>query len=71
LEETEIVVQSSLARTGKGSALFEEWELMDGYLVVSLNSIVDSLFVLELESNKIAVAHSYSDWPSCFTETSY
>jgi hypothetical protein len=71
LEETEIVVQSSLARTGKGSALFEEWELMDGYLVVSLNSIVDSLFVLELESNKIAVARSYSDWPSCFTETSY
>ena len=56
---------------GKDSALFEEWELMDGYLVLSPSSIMDSLFVSELESNKIAVAHSYSDWPSCFTETGY
>jgi hypothetical protein len=44
---------------------------MDGYLVASPSNIMDSLFVLELESNKIAVAHSYSDWPSCFTETGY
>ena len=71
LEETEIVVQSSLAHTGKGSVLFEEWELMDGYHVVSLSSIMDSLFVLELGRNKISVALSYSEWPSCFTEMSY
>ena len=28
------------------------------------------LFVLEQESNKIAVALSYSDWPYCFTDMS-
>jgi hypothetical protein len=33
LEETGIVVQSEQACTGKESALFVEWELMDGYHV--------------------------------------
>ena len=40
------------------------------YHVVSLSRIVESLFVLELENNKIAVALPYSEWPSCFTDTS-
>jgi hypothetical protein len=51
--------------------LFVEWELMAGYHVVPVSSIGQSLFVLELGSNKIAVALSYSEWPSCFTDTSY
>jgi hypothetical protein len=71
LEETGIVVQSAQARTGKDSVLFEEWELMDGYHVVALSSVVESLFVLELGSKRIAVALPYSEWPSCFTDTSY
>jgi hypothetical protein len=32
---------------------------------------MESLFVLEIESNRIAVALSYSEWASCFTDTSY
>jgi hypothetical protein len=71
LEETEIIVQSAQARTGTDSVLFNEWELMDGYFVVSPSSIVESLLVLEIEQNRIAVARSYSEWPSCFMNTSY
>jgi hypothetical protein len=71
LEETEVIVQSAQSRTYKDSVLFVEWELMVGYHVVAVSSIVDSLFVLELGSNRIAVALSYSEWPSCFTDTSY
>jgi hypothetical protein len=71
MEETTVVVQSVQARTGNDSVLFVEWELMEGYHTVAPTSIVESLFVLELDSNKIAVALSYSEWPSCFTNTSY
>jgi hypothetical protein len=71
LEETGIVVQSEHACTGKESALFVEWELMDGYHVVALSSVVESLFVLELGSNRIAIALPYSEWPLEFTDTSY
>jgi hypothetical protein len=71
LEETGIVVQSEQACTGKESALFVEWELMDGYHVVALSSVVESLFVLELGSNRIAIALPYSEWPLEFTDTSY
>ena len=71
LEETEVIVRSAQSRTNNDSVLFEEWELMVGYHVVSVSSIVESLFVLELGSNRIAVALSYSEWPSCFTDTSY
>jgi hypothetical protein len=71
LEETEVVVQRAQTPTGNDSVLFTEWELMAGYHVVSLSRIVESLFVLELENNKIAVALPYSEWPSCFTDTSY
>jgi hypothetical protein len=34
---------------------------MEGYYAVSLSSIVESLFVLEIESNRIAVALPYSE----------
>jgi hypothetical protein len=71
LEETEVIVRSAQSRMNNDSVLFEEWELMVGYHVVSVSSIVESLFVLELGSNRIAVALSYSEWPSCFTDTSY
>ena len=71
LEDTAVVVQSAQSRTGNDSVLFVEWELMVGYHVVALSSIVESLFVLELGSNRIAVALSYSEWPSCFTDTNY
>jgi hypothetical protein len=71
LEETAVVVQSAQSRTGSDSVLFVEWNLMVGYHVVSLSSIVESIFVLELGSNRIAVALSYSEWPSCFTDTDY
>ena len=72
LEETEVIVQSAQSRTSNDSVLFVEWELMAGYHVVAVSSIVESLFVvLELGSNRIAVALSYSEWPSCFTDTTY
>jgi hypothetical protein len=71
LEETEVIVQSAQSRTNNDSVLFVEWELMEGYHVVPVSSIGQSLFVLELGGNKIAVALSYSEWPSCFTDTSY
>jgi hypothetical protein len=71
LEETEIIVQSAQTRTGMDSVLFTEWDIMEGYFAVSLSSIVESLFVLEIENNRIAVALPYSEWPSEFTDTSY
>ena len=71
LEETEVIVQSAQSRTNNDSVLFVEWELMVGYHVVAVSSIVESLFVLELGGNRIAVSLSYSEWPSCFTDTSY
>jgi hypothetical protein len=61
LEETEVVVQRAQTSTGNDSVLFTEWKLMVGYYVVSLSRIVESLFVLELENNKIAVALPYSE----------
>jgi hypothetical protein len=70
LRETEVIVQCAGSKTKKDSVLFEEWKLMDGYYIVSVSAILESLFVLELGSNKIAVALSYSKWPSCFTDTS-
>jgi hypothetical protein len=71
LEETAVIVCSAQARTGNDSVLFAEWQLCDGYHIVELSSILESLFVLELGSNRIAAALSYSEWPSCFTKTSY
>jgi hypothetical protein len=71
LEDTLVVVQSAKARTGNDSVLFVEWELMDGYHIVAISSIEESLFVLELGNNHIAVALAYSEWPACFTDTSY
>jgi hypothetical protein len=44
---------------------------MDIMLAVALSSVVDSLFVLELVSNRIAIALPYSEWPLEFTDTSY
>jgi hypothetical protein len=43
---------------------------MDINYTVSVASILETLFVLELGSNKVAVALSHSKWPSCFTDTS-
>ena len=71
VEETEVIVQSAQSQTNNDSVLFVEWELMVGYHVVPITSLGESLFVLELGNNKIAVALSYSEWPSCFTDTSY
>jgi hypothetical protein len=71
LEETALVVRSAQARTGNDSVLFSEWQLCDGYHIVQLSSIFGSIFVLELASDRIAVALSYSEWPSCFTDTCY
>ena len=69
LEETHILVKSGLARTHKDSVLFREWTLMDHYLLVPIDSLDESLFVLELANNKIAVARQYSEWPREFTDT--
>jgi hypothetical protein len=70
LPETEVIVQCAGSKTKKDSVLFEEWTLIDGCYIVSFLDILESLFVLDLGSNKIAVALSYSKWPSCFTDTS-
>jgi hypothetical protein len=70
LSETEFIVKCAGSKTKKDSALFQEWTLVDGYFTVSVTAILKSIFVLEMPENKIAVALSYSDWPSCFTETS-
>ena len=70
LGETEVIVQCAGSKTKKDSVLFEEWTLMDGYYTISVAAILETLFVLELGSNKVAVALSYSKWPSCFTDTS-
>ena len=69
LEETHILVKSALAHTHKDSVLFHEWTLMDHYLLVPIDSLDKSLFVLELGNNKIAVARQYSEWPREFTDT--
>ena len=71
LEETAVVVQSAQAHMGSDLVLFVEWKLIVGYHVVALSSIVESNFVLELATNRIAVALLYSEWPSCFTDTNY
>jgi hypothetical protein len=71
LNETAVVVQSAQRRTGSDSVLFAEWELCDGYRIVEVSRVLESLFVLEIGSKRIAVALSYSDWPSCFTDTCY
>jgi hypothetical protein len=70
LDETEVIVQCAGSKTKKDSVLFEEWTLLDGCYIVSVLDILESLFVLNLGGNKIAVALSYSKWPSCFTDTS-
>jgi hypothetical protein len=70
LRETELIVKCAGSKTKKGSVLFEEWTLVDGYFSVSVTAILKSIFVLEMPGNKIAVACSYSEWPSFFTETS-
>jgi hypothetical protein len=69
MEETSILVQSALVHTENDSVLFTEWELMEGYIVVPIDSIHESVFVLEIGNNKISVALPYSEWPSCFTDT--
>ena len=71
LNKTAVVVQSAQKRTGSDSVLFAEWELCDGYRIVEVSRVLESLFVLEIGSKRIAVALSYSDWPSCFTDTCY
>ena len=63
VEETSILVQSALARTENDSVLFTEWKLMDDYLFVPIDSIDQSVFVMELSHDKIAVALQYSEWP--------
>ena len=50
--------------------LFTEW-LLDGYHIVPVESVMESLFVLELGNDKIAVALPYLEWPSSFTDTKY
>jgi hypothetical protein len=70
LGETEVIDQCAGLKTKKDSVLFEEWTLMDGYYTVSVATILETLFVFKLGSNKVAVALSYSKWPSCFTNTS-
>jgi hypothetical protein len=60
LGETEVIVKCAQSKTKKDSVLFEEWTLMDGYYIVLASAILEKLFVLELGSNKIAVALSYS-----------
>jgi hypothetical protein len=71
LDETVLVVQSAQSRTLNDSVLFTEWLLMDGYHIVPVESVVESLFVLELGDDKIAVALPYLEWPSHFTDTKY
>jgi hypothetical protein len=69
LNETHILVKRALARTQNDSVLFTEWKLMDDYLFVPIDSIDQSVFVMELSHDKIAVALQYSEWPSQFTDT--
>ena len=63
-------MKSALGRTQNDSVLFTEWKLMVGYFFVLIDSIDQSVFVLELSHDKIAVALQYSEWPSQFTEMS-
>jgi hypothetical protein len=60
LGETEVIVQCAGSKTKKDSVIFEEWTLMDGYYIASIAAILETLFVLELGSNKVAVALSHS-----------
>ena len=53
LDETVLVIQSAQSQTGTDSVLFKEWLLMDGYHLVPVGSVVDSLFVLELGDKKL------------------
>jgi hypothetical protein len=69
LDETHILVKRALARTQNDSVLFTEWTLMDDYLFVPIDSIDQSVFVIELSHDKIAVALQYSEWPLQFTDT--
>ena len=71
LEETEIVVWCAEKRTDKDSVLFTKWQLMDGYFRVGIESIVSSVFVLDLGRGKIAACLPYPKWASEFTDTSY
>jgi hypothetical protein len=61
LKETAVVVQSAQKCTGSDSVLFAEWELCDGYHIVEVSRVLESLFVLEIGSKRIAVALPYSD----------
>jgi hypothetical protein len=70
LSETELIVKCAGSKTKKDSALFEEWTLVDGHFSVSVTALLKSIFVLEMQDKKIAVALSYSEWPSCFTDMS-
>jgi hypothetical protein len=69
LDETHILVKSALIHTQNDSVLFTEWKLMDDYLFVPIDSFDQSVFVMELSQDKIAVALQYSEWPSQFTDT--
>jgi hypothetical protein len=71
LKETVVIVQSAQKRTGSDFVLFAEWEIYDGYCIVEVSRVLESVFVLEIGSKRITVALSYSDWPSCFTDTCY
>ena len=55
------MVQSAQSCTLRDSKLFTEWLLMDGYHIVPVKSVMESLFVLELGEDKIAVALPYSE----------
>ena len=68
MEETHILVKSALGCTHKDSVLFTEWTLMNHFLLVPIDSLDESLFVLETSNNKIAVARQYSEWPREFTD---
>jgi hypothetical protein len=69
LRKLQSLFKSAQKRTGSDSVLFAEWELCNGYCIVEVSRVLESLFVLDIGSKRIAVALSYSDWPSCFTDT--
>ena len=51
--------------------LFTEWLLMDGYHIVTVESVIETLFALELGNDKIVVALPYLEWSSHFTDSKY
>jgi hypothetical protein len=53
LGETEVIFRCAGSKTKKDSVLLEEWTLMDGDYTVLVAAILETLFVLELGSNKI------------------